>query len=245
LHHLVLERWSRGASAIHRLDPRAKIVPLLVFLATLATSQRALPQVAALLFVLLCMVLLAARIPILAAMARATIALPFAAVFAGACWISGDPARGAALTVKSYLSALAVVTAVASTPLPSLLRGLEMLGAPLILLTVAQFLYRYLFVISEEAQHMRKAASARGGGSGFAGPGSRGARFHAAAGALAVLFARSYGQARDIHNAMLARGFTGRLSTLSEPCFGRRDAAFAALASVAAVAARLAAERIA
>ena len=44
--------------------------------------------------------------------------------------------------------------------------------------------------------------------------------------ALAVLFARSYGQARDIHNAMLARGFTGRLLPLSEPRFRRRDAAF-------------------
>ncbi len=241
MHHLVLERWSRGASAIHRLDPRAKIVPLLVFLATLATSHRALPIVAALLFALLCVVLLTARIPVLAAMARATIALPFAAVFAAACWISGDPARGVALTAKSYLSALAVVTAVASTPLPSLLRGLELLGAPLILLTIAQFLYRYLFVISEEAQHMRKAAAARGGAAG----GWQGVQFRAAAGALAVLFARSYGQARDIHNAMLARGFTGRLLPLSELRFGTRDAVFAALASVAVIAARFAAERMA
>ena len=35
-----------------------------------------------------------------------------------------------------------------------------MTGAPRFLLMVAQFLYRYLFVISEEAQHMRKAAMA-------------------------------------------------------------------------------------
>ena len=245
MHHLVLERWSRGASAIHRLDPRAKIVPLLVFLATLATARRALPELAAILFALLCCVLLAARIPILAAMARATIALPFAAVFAAACWISGDPVRGATLIVKSYLSALAVVAAVAATPLPALLRGMEMLGAPLLLLNVAQFVYRYLFVISEEAQHMRKAAAARGGGPGGAVFGARGARFRAAAGAMAVLFARSYGQARDIHHAMLARGFTGRLLPLSEPRFRRRDAAFSAMASFAAVAARFAAERIA
>jgi cobalt/nickel transport system permease protein len=230
---------------MHRLDARAKIVPLLVFLIALSTSHRALPQLAALFFALLCGFLLAARIPVLAAMARATIALPFAAVFAGACWISGDPARGAALTVKSYLSALAVVTAVASTPLPALLRGLELLGAPLILLTVAQFLYRYLFVISEEAQHMRKAAAARGGGSVGTARRPAGARFGAAAGALAVLFARSYGQARDIHNAMLARGFTGRFLPLTEPRFGRRDAAFAVLACIAAIAARAAAERFA
>ena len=51
---------------------------------------------------------------------------------------------------------------VSTTPLPVLLRGLEMTGAPRFLLMVAQFLYRYLFVISEEAQHMSKAAASRG-----------------------------------------------------------------------------------
>ena len=90
---------------------------------------------------------------------------------------------------------------------------------------------------------MRIAAAARGGSHGAAR--ARGARFSAAAGALAVLFARSYAQARDIHNAMLARGFTGRLPALVEPRFRRRDAVFAALASVAAIAARVAAERVA
>ena len=68
--------------------------------------------------------------------------------------------------MKSYLSALAVLLLVSTTPLPVLLRGFEMLGAPRFLLMVAQFLYRYLFVISEEAQHMRKAAMARGATAG-------------------------------------------------------------------------------
>ena len=88
--------------------------------------------------------------------------LPFSLVFAAVCWLAGDPARGLALAIKSYLSALAVLILVATTPLPALLGGLESLGAPRFLLMVAQFLYRYLFVISEEAQHMRIAAASRG-----------------------------------------------------------------------------------
>ena len=87
--------------------------------------------------------------------------LPFTAVFAAVSWLAGDPARGAALVLKSYLSALAVLLLVSTTPLPVLLRGFEIAGAPRFLLMVAQFLYRYLFVISEEAQHMRKAAAWR------------------------------------------------------------------------------------
>jgi len=242
LHHIVLERWSRGASALHARDPRAKIVPLLVFLTALATARRALPEFSAVLFLLLCAALLGARIPLLAALARAALVLPFAAVFAAVCWLSGDPARGVAVALKSYLSALAVLTLVATTPLPALLRGLEAMRVPLFLLTVAQFLYRYLFVISEEAQHMRKAAAARG--APVRPMASSGARFRAAAGALAVLFARSYGRARDVHRAMLARGFTGRLPTLYDLRFRPADAAFAALASLAPLAARLAVERI-
>jgi len=243
LHHLVLERWSRGATFLHRRDPRAKIVALLVFLASLATAQRALSELAAALFLLLLGALLWARIPVWAALARAAIVLPFTLVFAVGCWISGDPARGAALAVKSYLSALAVIAMAATTPLPALLRGLELMRAPLFLLNVAQFLYRYLFVISEEAQHMGKAAASRGASVGGLGTGGR--RFRAAAGALAVLFARSYGRAQEIHRAMLARGFTGRLQTLTPLRFRAADAAFLAAASLAPALVRIAIERIA
>jgi cobalt/nickel transport system permease protein len=241
LHHIVLERWSRGASALHRRDPRAKIIALLVFLTALATSRHALPELAAILFILVCGALLLARIPLLAALARAALVLPFAAAFAAVCWLSGDPARGAAMALKSYLSALAVLTVVATTPLPVLLRGLELMRVPLFLLTVAQFLYRYLFVISEEAQHMSKAAAARGA-SDRRRPSYK-LRFRAAASALAVLFARSYERAQDVHRAMLARGFNGRLQPLFDLKFRAPDAAFVALASLAPIAARLAVER--
>jgi len=98
---------------------------------------------------------------------------------------------------------------------------------PRFLLMVAQFVYRYLFVISEEAQHMRVAAASRAG-TGRA----RGAVFRAAAGALAVLFARSYERASAIHRAMLARGFEGRFRLIAAPRLGAADAVFVAAAAV-------------
>jgi len=246
LHHVVLERWSQGASVMHRRDPRAKIAALLVFLVVLATAHRALPVLGLALVVLLSAVLIWARLPLVGALARAAIVLPFALVFAAVCWLSGDPARGFALLLKSYLSALAVLLVVSTTPFPALLRGIEMTGAPRFLLMVAQFLYRYLFVISEEAQHMSKAAASRGAtvGSFVAGRSKgRSARFRAAAGALAVLFARSYGRAEDIHRAMLARGFLGRLQPFQALRFRKTDAVFTLLASVAPVLLRAAVER--
>lgn len=242
MHHVVLERWSRGASILHRRDARAKVAALLVFLVVLATAHRHLPALAAAFAILLALVVAAAKLPLMGALARSTVVLPFTLLFGLVSWMAGDPARGLALVLKSYLSALAVLLVVSTTPLPDLLRALESFGAPRFLLMVAQFIYRYLFVISEEAQHMSKAAASRGATArGLAASRSR---FRAAAGALAVLFARSYGRAGQIHRAMLARGFTGRFQTFASRRFQKSDAAFLAAAALAPVVVRLAIERL-
>lgn len=241
MHHVVLERWSRGVSPLHRRDPRAKVAVLLVFLVALATAHRNLPVVAIAFALLLCAGLKAARLPLAGGLMRAAIVLPFTLLFAAICWLAGDPARGLAVTLKSYLSALAVLLLVSTTPLPDLLNAIESLGVPRFLLMVAQFIYRYLFVISEEAQHMSKAAASRGAtAAGLAGNRER---FRAAAGALAVLFARSYGRAEEIHRAMLARGFPGHFRTLGTRRFQSADALFLGLAALAPAAVRFAAER--
>ena len=72
---------------------------------------------------------------------------------------------------------------------------------------LVHFLYRYLFVVSEEAQHMRYAQRSRAAGR------RRRVRLQAVAASIAVLFVRSYARAQRIHWAMLARGFTGLLPT--------------------------------
>jgi energy-coupling factor transporter ATP-binding protein EcfA2/energy-coupling factor transporter transmembrane protein EcfT len=197
LHHVVLERWSRGRSALHRCDPRVKIVLLAVFLIALATLPRiSLVSVGAL-AALIVAAIAAAQLPAGGLLLRAAVVLPFPATVALVSWLAGDPERALALLVKSYISAAAVLVVVATTPMPKLLRGIEALGAPRFLVDVVQFLYRYLFVVSEQAQHMLLAARSRGG--------TRFGGFAAAAGAVAVLFARSYARADGIHRAMLAR----------------------------------------
>jgi cobalt/nickel transport system permease protein len=242
LHHVVVDQWSRRSSPVHRRDPRAKLVVLLVFLIALATATRGLALFASGLFLLLIGGLLLARVPVGRALSLAALVLPFTAIFAVVCWLADDPARGVSLALKSYLSALAVLLLISTTPLPALLRGIGMTGAPRLLLEVGQFLYRYLFVISEEAQHMTKAAAARG--ASVRRWMRQGQRFRASAGALAVLFARSYARAEDVHRAMLARGFHGSLPLLEAKRFRASDAVFAILASLASWVLRLTAERI-
>ena len=244
----MLEASARPPGPLDRLDARSKLAALLVLLVVISTAHRAFPATAAALALLLAAACVWARVPLPEALRRAAVVLPFTLFFAAVCWMSGDAARGVALALKSYLSCLAVWLVVATTPLPALLRGFESFGAPRFLLLVAQFVYRYLFVIAEEARAMALAAVARGGSArgAFTGSGrGRLLRFRAAAGALAVLFARSYRRADEIHRAMLARGFGGRMRSLDAPRFRLADAAFAACASLLAIGARLAAERLA
>jgi cobalt/nickel transport system permease protein len=238
LRHVVLERWSGGASWLHRRDPRAKLLSLLVLLIALATAGASARELSLLLFAMLVAALTWARLPVAAALARAAVVFSFTLPLALLSILAGDAGRAGVLVCKSYISSLAVVLVVATTPMPILLAGLESSGFPRFLLMVAQFVYRYLFVVGEEASRMRRAAWSRGSSI------RRAAGFRAAAGAVGALFARSYARAEAIHRAMLARGFRGRLPTLSRPRFTAADAIFTILSTGAVLAARLAAERL-
>jgi cobalt/nickel transport system permease protein len=160
--------------------------------------------------------------------------LPFAGAFALFSLFAGDAGRAASLVTKSYLSAAAVLLLAGTTPLPRLVRGLESLGVPRFVTLVIQFLYRYLFVISEQAQHMRLAALARGGRS----------RLLHASSAVATLFGRSYARAEGIHGAMLARGFRGRMEVLEQARLVPADVFFLVGGMAAAVALRLVVGRV-
>jgi cobalt/nickel transport system permease protein len=239
LHHLEVEGWSQGASPLHRRDARCKLVALIAFLIAVSTtpvhangarvSFTYLGYAA-----LLLSAAAASHVPIAGVLRRAALVLPFSATFALITWWSGDPGRALAIAEKSFLSGCGALLLIATTPLAQLLAALERLRVPRMLILVTQFLYRYLFVISEQAQHMRLAAQSR---YGSAAPASR--RFQSAAAALGVLFARSWERADGIYRAMLARGFTGRFSPSVRPHLHTADLGFLAASVAACLAIRL------
>ena len=218
MHHVLMDQWSRGASPLHKRDPRAKILALAAFLIVLATTAANTFLTLTLDAAVLVAGILIAGLPLGSLLLRAMAVLPFSLTFGLISWLAGDQLRAEGLVEKSYLSTVAVLLVVGTTPLPLLLSGLESLGTPRLLVLVAQFLYRYLFVVSEQAQHIRLAAACRQGTER-----RRRSRFHAAAGALAVLFARSYYRAEGIHRAMMARAFSGKFALLRPLQFGWAD----------------------
>jgi cobalt/nickel transport system permease protein len=239
MHHVVVERWSRQSSPLHRRDARGKLGVLVAFLVAVSTTPPPAQLVFAGYGVMLLAAALASRLPLRGMLARAALVLPFSATFALLTWWAGDPVRALSLAEKSFLSGLAALLLIATTPIPRLLAALDSLRVPRTLVLVIQFLYRYLFVISEQAQHMRLAALSRRGTHGSRRPGMVSA-FQAAAGAVGVLFARSWERAGGIYSAMLARGFRGHF-TLAEPeRFRAADALFLCAAMAMCVSIRLA-----
>ena len=237
MHHLVIDRWSRGTSPLHQRDARAKLAALLVFLVALSTTPVTAQGAFAAYAALLILVAHRARLPIGGWAGRAALVLPFSATFAVLTWWSGDSLRALALAEKSFLSGMAALLLVGTTPLTGWTAALESWRAPRMLILVIQFVYRYLFVIAEQAQRMRWAALCRRGSSRSSRPG----RFHfsAAAGLLGVLFARSWQRADGIYHAMLARGFRGRFVPAAPAPFRTSDMLFLSACVAACLAVRI------
>lgn len=224
MHHVLVDHWSQGTSPLHARDPRAKVLVLLAFLIALATTPANAYATLVIDAALLTSGILISGLPLLSLLLRSLTILPFSLTFGVISWLAGDPQRGLGLVEKSYLSTVGVLLLIGTTPLPKLLSGLEALGTPRLLVLLAQFLYRYLFVISEQAQHVRVAAACRQGVTRK----QRRSGFRAAAGALSVLFARSYYRAEGIHQAMMARAFRGRFAPLNPLRFRAMDGLFTA-----------------
>jgi len=229
MHHLTIDSWSRRSSVVHQRDARSKLAALLLWLVVISTTPGGEFTRFALYAVILIGVAIGANLPVHRLLLRIALLLPFFGTFAVVLYATGQAPRAVALLEKATLCAFATLLFIASTPLNDILRAFEWFRAPRALLLTLQFLYRYLFVTAEQAQHMRIAARSRGAGSfGFRGASS----------AVAVLFLRSWQRAEGIYSAMLARGFSGHFPRMSPARFSQLDVMFLCFAAIGALGAR-------
>ena len=112
---------------------------------------------------------------------------------------------GAAIVVKGTLGVLSAVVLSTSTTARELLRGLEKLYLPKLMVQIAAFMLRYVNVINDEMERMKVARESRG----FIATGMK--DWKVLATAASALFIRSYERGERVHLAMLSRGYTGVL----------------------------------
>jgi cobalt/nickel transport system permease protein len=186
---------------------------------------------------------------------RSVVALPFALAAVTAVFVvPGHPVVGVtvgswhlvatdagllrfgSIVVRSLLSVQVAILLTATTPFPDLLHALRNLGVPALLVTIVSLMYRYLFVLVDEATRLLRAREARSVGAG----GSVLWRARVAGAMVGQLFLRSYERSDRVYQAMLARGMDGRHMTLSPHALRVQDwllagAAVATLAVIQAV----------
>jgi cobalt/nickel transport system permease protein len=222
VHNLVVH----GHSPVHHLPARVKLAAMLAFVVAVVATPPQQMWAFGVHGLLALGVIMLAELPVRHVLKRVTIEVPFVLFALFLPFLGSGPTieiAGVALSqeglwaawnivVKSTLGVTASVILVSTTEIPHLLRGLGELKVPPVMVAIAGFMVRYLDVIAGELARMRTAMAARG----YEAKGFAQARILATAGG--ALFIRSYERGERVHQAMLARGFTGTMPVIrAEP----------------------------
>ncbi len=115
------------------------------------------------------------------------------------------------IAAKAALGVGLITLLTEATPFPLLLRALSQLHCPRVFLLLLGFCHRFLFVLRDEAQRMKRAADARG----FQGHWL----WHApvVGRMIGTLFLRGYERGERVCLAMAARGFNGAMPAGDSP----------------------------
>ena len=112
---------------------------------------------------------------------------------------------GAGIVVKGTLGVMTAIILSTSTTAREILRGLERLRLPVLMVQIASFMLRYVNVVNDEMERMKIARESRG----FEATGIKSWRVLATA--AGALFIRSYERGERVHLSMLSRGYVGVL----------------------------------
>lgn len=253
-----LDRYIHGVSPIHELDARVKLVLTIACIVCASLlpvgSWIALIGLTALVWA----AIVASGIGLGTILRRSLVALPFLAVVVTIVFtIPGRPVfriplgfatltatdagllRFTTVIWKSWISVQAALLLTATTHFIEVLRALRALHLPRIIVSILSFMYRYLFVLVDEAQRLMRARECRSAAADGKGGGKLLWRAAVTGRMVGTLFLRAFERSERIYVAMLSRGYTGELRTLAAPqmsSFDRRVAALGALALVIIVA---------
>ena len=228
-----LDRLAAGETALHRLDARAKVLVTAVFTLSVVSFDRYALGALFPFFLYPAIILALGDLPAGYFARKVALILPFAlavgmlnplfdrevAVRLGPFAISGGWVSCASIVVRAVLTVSAALVLVGVTGFPEICRALERLGVPQAFAVQLLFLYRYIFVLTEEGGRSSRARELRS----FGGKG-RGIRSYGSL--VGHLLLRTWMRAERIHMAMLARGFTGEFHATATSRFGGRELLF-------------------
>ena len=111
-------------------------------------------------------------------------------------------------TARAAVGIGAAVVLVSTTPFPELVDALRTLRMPAAVTTPLGLAYRFLYLLNDEVERLRRAASSRNARAGAA------PRRRLLLGITAAAFQRTFDRSERVYQAMLLRGYTGTLRPL-------------------------------
>ena len=242
MHIHFLDPYRPLASPVHALDGRVKFVLAVAFILTVSLT----PLGAWPVYVLLWSIILSAEIlsglGVGYVLRRASLALPF--VLAALPLVFTTPGttllqlplgswlltltldgllRFANVAVKSWLSVQAAIVLASTTEFRDLLLAMRAVRIPRLLVAMFGLMWRYLFVLVDEALRLMRARAARSGlaaGTGHRSGGSVTWRARVTGGMAGNLFLRAFERSDRIYMAMVSRGYDGEIRTLPMAAIG-------------------------
>jgi cobalt/nickel transport system permease protein len=226
------------------MDARIKFVLTLAFILTVSLTPVGAWPVYVLLFALLLSIEIISGLGVRYVLKRSLLTFPFVLAAFPVIFTSGKTelfsisinswtltanseglARFISVALKSWLSIQAAIVMVSSTPFPELLQAMRAVGIPRLLVSMFGMMWRYTFVLVDEALRLMRARAARSGSqadqtgtvsSGRARPtlregGSVVWRARVTGGMAGNLILRALERSDRIYVAMLSRGYDGEI----------------------------------
>jgi len=228
------DRFAAQDTPIHRRDPRAKVLTALAFILAVVSYDKYDLSGLMPLFIYPAVLIALGDLPAGYLMGKLLMASPFAlavglfnplldhspALSIGSLQISGGWVSYASILLRFALTLSAALILISTTGFNAVCLALERMKTPRSLVVQFMLLYRYIFVLGEEAFRMFQAWSLRA-------VGERRMPMRVFVSLAGQLLLRALDRAQRIHMAMLSRGFDGEIRLLRPLEFGVADGLFA------------------
>jgi cobalt/nickel transport system permease protein len=239
MHVHFLDPYRHRSSPIHRMDARVKFFLAVAFILTAALVPSGAWPVYILLLSLVLSIEVLSELGVSYVLRRAVLALPFVLAAAPVIFTLDGPAlftfslgpwrlavsqpgleRFLSIAFKSWISVQAAILLATSTPFPDLLIAMRGLKVPRLMVSIFGLMWRYLFVLVDEALRLLRGRAARSSQSdrpGLKTGGGLAWRGRVAGGMAGNLFLRAFERSDRIYLAMLSRGYDGEARSLPLP----------------------------
>jgi cobalt/nickel transport system permease protein len=239
MHLHFLDPYRPRQSLIHALDPRVKFVFTLAFVLTMALLPFGAWPVYVLMLTVSLSITVLSELGLKYVLKRSLLAIPFVLAAVPLLFTVKGPVlftipigelsltitstgveRLFSIMFKSWVSLQVAIVFAAATPFPDMLLAMRAVKIPRLLVSLFGLMWRYMFVMVDEAIRLMRARAARSGAvdrPGVKSGGSIGWRAKVTGGMAGNLFIRSIDRGERIYDAMAARGYDGEVRAFPLP----------------------------